>query len=144
MQSYGSFVALYSKDISLNMEDFSILFFAFHSLNLPPLTYNCAFLKKKNSSWNLTVLNFCRKFKYLNLFFFKKGSYRQEAKNLKSGLQKTELKNLPFSTRYLQNRKRQNSHRITRRREENQTCLTESLKKCLFHQYDMDDLIFKV
>ena len=45
--SYGGFVAFYSKDILLKNEDFSILFFAFHSLNLAPLTYNCAFFLKK-------------------------------------------------------------------------------------------------
>ena len=42
----GSFATLYSKEISLINEDFSILFSAFHSLNLPPLIYNYAFLKK--------------------------------------------------------------------------------------------------
>ena len=45
--SYGSFVSLYFKDISLKKEDFFFnSVFAFHSLNFPPLTYICAFLKK--------------------------------------------------------------------------------------------------
>ena len=42
-------------------------------------------------------VSFHRQIKYLNLFFQKV----RGGKGLKSGMQKTELKNLHFSTRYL-------------------------------------------
>ena len=49
----------------------------------------------------------------LFLFFFQKRAVIGKTLSLKGRMQKTELKNLHFSMRYLQKTKRQNSHRIT-------------------------------
>ena len=59
------FVNLYSKDISLKNEDFSILLFAFYSLNLSPFMHLCCFVTYIYMRWELRVLSFRREVKYL-------------------------------------------------------------------------------
>ena len=106
----GEFCLFIWRSTKLKNEDFSVLFFVLHSLNLSSFTYNCTYLKKKIKNfiwqWKLTTaLSFCLRMKYLNLFLLKIIIIDERQHIWKVEGKKTELKNLHFSTRYLQSTK---------------------------------------
>ena len=94
MYSYLSIVSLYSEDISLKNEDI----FAFHSLNLPPLTYNYDILKKYkyfNLRQKVRAVSFHSEIKYLNLFFKKAQLFIRSGK-FKECNAKNKIEKSPF------------------------------------------------